>query len=152
MVDLVICGRQATDWDFGATGLAIAELLQWPSITITRSVSVNGSTLRAERVLSDSFEAVEVPLPAVVTVSNELGEPRYPTLPQIMQAARKQVTSWSCVDLGLDPGDVGAAGARLQLDALFIPEVDSECEFIQGDSPAEMASTLARKLREAKVI
>jgi electron transfer flavoprotein beta subunit len=115
-------------------------------------VSVNGDRVHAERVLSDALEAVEVPLPAVVTVSNELGEPRYPTLPQIMQAARKQVAVWTCSDLGLDPSEVGAAGARLELDALFIPEVDSECEFIEGDTPAEVASILAHRLREAKVI
>jgi electron transfer flavoprotein beta subunit len=151
-VDLVLCGRQATDWDFGVTGGAVAELLGWPSVTITRSVGVTDGKLRAERVLANSFETVEVALPAVVTISNELGEPRYPTLPQIMQAARKQVTEWGCGDLGLDAGQVGAAGARLELDALFVPEVVSECEFIEGESPEEMAASLAHKLREAKLI
>ena len=121
-------------------------------MTITRSVGVTEGRLRAERVLANAFEAVEVSLPAVVSISNELGEPRYPTLPQIMQAARKQVTEWSCGDLGLDASQVGAAGARLELDALFVPEVVSECEYIDGETPEEMAVSLARKLREAKLI
>jgi electron transfer flavoprotein beta subunit len=151
-VDLVLCGRQATDWDFGVTGLAIAELMSVPSISITKAVSVNDGKVRAERVLGDAFETVEVPLPCVVTVSNELGEPRYPKLPQIMAAARKQVTVWTAADLGLSPAQVGAAGARLSLERLYVPAVNSQVEFIDGDGPAEMAANLARKLREAKLI
>jgi electron transfer flavoprotein beta subunit len=151
-VDLILTGRQATDWDFGVTGLTIAELLGIPSISITKRVTASGGKIQAERVLADSFETVEVPTPCVVSVSNELGEPRYPKLPQIMQAARKQVTVWTASDLGLSPDEVGKAGARLNLEALYIPQVDSKVEFIEGDSPAEQAATLARKLREAKLI
>jgi electron transfer flavoprotein beta subunit len=151
-VDLVLCGRQATDWDFGVTPLAIAEILGVPSISITKAVRVLDGKVQAERVLGDAFETVEVPAPCVVSVSNELGEPRYPKLPQIMQASRKQVTVWTAADLGLSPEHVGRAGARLELEALFVPQVDSKCEFIEGDSPAEMATNLARKLREAKLI
>lgn len=151
-VKLIITGRQAVDWDNGVTGLAIAELMGYPSISITKAVSVNGDKVQAERVLGDSFETIEVPLPAVVTVSNELGEPRYPKLPQIMAAARKQVTVWTASDLGLSPDQVGAQGARLSLDRLFIPQVKSQCEFMEGDTPEEMAASLARKLREAKLL
>ncbi len=151
-VDLVLCGRQAVDWDFGVTGLAIAELLGYPSVTITKAVTVVDSKVQAERVLGDAFETVEVPLPAVVTVSNELGAPRYPKLPQIMAAARKQVTVWTAADLGLSPDQVGKAGSRLNLERLFIPEVQGHCEFIEGETPEDMAASLARKLREAKLI
>jgi len=151
-VDLVLCGRQATDWDFGVTGLAIAELLGVPSISITKSVSVVDGKVQAERVLGDAFETVEAPLPCVVSVSNELGEPRYPKLPQIMAAARKQVTVWTVADLGLGPDQAGRAGARLNLEALYVPQVESRCDFIEGDTPAEMAANLARALREAKLI
>jgi electron transfer flavoprotein beta subunit len=151
-VDLVLCGRQATDWDFGVTPLAIAEILGVPSVSITKAVSVDGGKVQAERVLGDAFETVEVPVPCVVSVSNELGEPRYPRLPQIMAAARKQITVWTAADLGLGPDQVGKAGARLELEALYVPQVDSRCEFIEGDTPAEMAANLARALREAKLI
>ena len=151
-VDLILTGRQATDWDFGVTGLTIAELLGIPSISITKRVTASGGKIQAERVLADSYETVEVPTPCVVSVSNELGEPRYPKLPQIMQAARKQVTVWMAADLGLSPDQVGKAGARLNLEALYIPQVESKVEFIEGDGPAEQAATLARKLREAKLI
>jgi electron transfer flavoprotein beta subunit len=151
-VDLVLCGRQAVDWDFGVTGLTIAELMGLPSISITKSVSVVDGKVQAQRVLGEVFETVEVPVPCVVTVSNELGEPRYPKLPQIMQAARKQVTVWTAADLGLSPDQAGAAGARLNLERLYVPELESHCDFVDGDSPEEMAANLARRLREAKLI
>jgi electron transfer flavoprotein beta subunit len=150
--DVVLCGRQATDWDFGVTGIAIAELLGVPSISITKSVTMVDGKVQAERVLGDAFETIEVPAPCVVTISNELGEPRYPKLPQIMQAARKQVTVWTAADLGLSAAEAGREGSRLTLERLYIPEVKSECEFIEGEGPEEMAVNLARKLREAKIV
>ncbi|MFQ5879839.1 MAG: electron transfer flavoprotein subunit beta/FixA family protein [Dehalococcoidia bacterium] len=150
--DLILCGRQATDWDFGLVGPGIAELLGIPSITITRDVRVENGRVVAERVLLDGFEVVEAALPSLVTISNELGEPRYPQLRQIMTAARKQVPTWTAADLGLEPSQMGAAGAHLVLERLYVPQVESQCEFIEGETPEEMAERLALRLREAKLI
>ena len=69
-----------------------------------------------------------------------------------MQAARKEVTVWTAEDLGLSPDEVGAAGARLSLEALYVPQIKSHCEFIEGTTPQEMAVNLAHALREAKLI
>ena len=151
-VELVICGRQAVDWDMGVTGSGIAELLGWPALTIGKDVQVRDGTIVVERVLMDGSETVEEPLPAVATVSNELGEPRYPKLQQIMQAARKQVTVWSAADLGLDAGQLGPEARKLALNRLYVPVSDTQCELIDGDTPEEKAQNLARKLREAKLI
>ena len=87
-VDAVFCGRQAADWDMGQVGLGIAEELGWPCAIVAKDVRLDGSALLVQRVLTDGFETVKEPLPAVVTVSNELGDPRYPKLQQIMQAAK----------------------------------------------------------------
>ena len=151
-VDLVICGRQAVDWDSGVTGLAIAELMGASSISITRMISLDDGIVRAQRILDDGFEVVEAPTPCVVTASNELGEPRYPKLPQIMAAARKEVKVWTASDLGLTPDQVGAAGARLTLESLRIPNLSSDCNFIDGENAEQMAANLANTLREAKLI
>ncbi len=148
-VDLVLTGRQAVDWDTGVTGTLIAEMLDAPVITFAKSVSVAGTTVTVERVLPDSFETVEASLPAVVTVSNELGEPRYPKLPQIMAAGKKQVTTWSAADLGIDAGTLAQ---KLTLEALFVPLVDTKVELMAGDTPEEQAMALARRLKEAKLI
>lgn len=151
-VDAVFCGRQAADWDMGQVGVGVAELLGWPAAIIARDVQVADGKMTVQRVLADGFETVEMAMPAVVTVSNELGEPRYPKLQQIMQAARKTVTNWGASDLELDPSTVGAAGARLKLQQLFVPEVGGDCEIIEGDTPEEQAQNLVKALREAKVL
>jgi electron transfer flavoprotein beta subunit len=150
--DIVFCGRQAVDWDMGVTGSAMAEILGLPIVTIAKGVEHKDGKLVVERVLSDGFETIEVPVPCLVTVSNEMGEPRYPKLQQIMAAARKQVTVWAVSDLGLDASQVGKQGVRLSLERLFIPVVESKCEFVEGDTPAEAANALAQKMREAKLV
>ncbi|GMU41453.1 MAG: electron transfer flavoprotein subunit beta [Chloroflexota bacterium] len=151
-VDAVFCGRQAADWDMGQVGLLIAEELGVPVSIIAKGIEATDNGLKVQRVLADGFETVETPLPAVVTVSNEFGEPRYPKLPQIMAAAKKTVTAWTAADLGLDAGSVGKAGARLQLQKLFIPEKSSKVELIEGETPQEQAANLVARLRADKLI
>ncbi len=148
-VELVLTGRQAVDWDLGVTGTLIAEMLGAPVITFAKAVTVAGGKVTVERVLPDAFETVEAPLPAVVTVSNELGEPRYPKLQQIMAAARKQVSQWGAADLGLD---AAALAPRLTLERLFVPLTDTKVEIMEGDTPEEQANALVRRLQEAKLI
>ena len=151
-VDAVFCGRQAADWDMGQVGIGIAELLGWPAAIIGKDVQVDNGNLVVQRVLADGFETVSMPMPAVVTISNEIGDPRYPKLQQIMQAAKKTVTRLGAGDLGLDPSTVGDAGARLKLERLFIPELGGEVEMMEGETAAEQAQALARTLREAKIL
>ena len=151
-VDAVFCGRQAADWDMGQVGIGIAELLGWPAAIIGKDVQVDDGNLVVQRVLADGFETVSMPMPAVVTISNEIGDPRYPKLQQIMQAAKKTVTRLGAGDLGLDPSTVGDAGARLKLERLFIPELGGEVEMMEGETAAEQAQALARTLREAKIL
>ena len=150
--DLILTGRQAADTDFGVVGIGIGELLGIPVVTIAKEVLVHGRTVRVERVLQDGFETVETALPAVVTVSNELGEPRYPKLKQLLQAARKRMTVWSAVDLGVDVANVGSTGARLEIEKLFVPERTNRCEFIDGESPQQVAAQLVGRLRELNVL
>ncbi len=147
--DAIFTGRQAADWDWGVTGPGLAEVLGLEQATFAKSVTAQDGKLVVERVLADGFETVEVQTPAVVTVSNELGDPRYPQLRQIMAAARKQVAVYKLADLGLSAADVAP---RLTLEKLFIPVKESQVEIIEGETPQERAATLARKLREAKLI
>jgi len=146
-VDLIICGRQAVDWDMGVVGSTLAEILGLPVVTIAKEVQMEGGKVTVERVLLDGFETVEAPTPCVVTVSNELGEPRYPQLRQIMMAARKEVQVLKASDLGLD-----GAKNRVNLEALFVPQTSVETEFIEADSAREAGEKLAVRLREAKLI
>ena len=150
--EVVFFGRQAADWDQGTVGSIVAELLDLPSVTILRAASLDGGALTVSRVVSDGFENLRVPTPCVLTISNEFGDPRYPQLRQIMQAAKKQVTVWTAADLGLTAAQVGKAGRRVVMEALFQPDSTVQCEVVAGDTPEEKAAGLVRKLREAKIL
>lgn len=150
--DLILTGRQAADWDAGIVGCGIAELLQLPVITFARDVKVTEGVVRVERVVENGFDLIEAPLPAVVTVSNELGAARAPSLRETMRAARKPVASYSAADLGLAPNEVGEGAARRVLERLFVPPKKGACELVDGATPEEQGSNLAQRLLQAKLL
>lgn len=147
--DLIICGRQASDWDNAQVPLAVAELLDLACVTIGKKVEVGDGKITVERQVEDGVEIVETSAPAVVTVSNELGQPRYPTLRGIMAATRKQPTIWSAQDLGLDSA---TSESNLELLDLYVPTSEAECEMVQGEDEEDSGRLLALKLREDKLI
>ena len=147
--DLILCGRQASDWDNAHVPMGIAEMLGIPCITLAQKVEVKDGSLVVERSLSDGYQVIEAQLPAVVTVSNELGEPRYPTLRGIMGASRKTPTVWSADEVGLDESSLAP---KLKITELFIPVSDQQCEFIEGEDDADAGRNLALRLREEKLI
>ena len=149
--DVIFCGRQAADFDSGQVGSGIAELLGIPSITLAKDVDVIDGTARVGRVLDDWYEVVETTLPAVITVSNELGEPRYPTVKGIMAATKKQPLRWKQADIGLESEKIGDSGRCTRILMLSQPTREARCEIISGDSSEEIGANLALKLREEKV-
>ena len=150
--DLIFCGRQAADWDAGQVGSGIAELLGIPSVTVAKKVEATDGKVKVERVVADGYEVVEAPIPCLITVSNELGEPRYATLKMIMAAAKKQPIIWKPQDIGVEPSQIGANGRRTKLLKLFQPVREGKCEIMEGETPAEAGANLAVKLRETKII
>jgi electron transfer flavoprotein beta subunit len=147
--DLIICGRQASDWDNAQVPLGVAEILGLPCVALAKKVEIKDDISVVERIITDGYEVVEVSLPALVTVSNELGQPRYPSLRGIMGANRKQPTVWNAADLGVD---LAQLGPRVTLHDLFVPMRSRECEIIEGEDEAEAGRNLALRLREAKLI
>ncbi len=147
--DLVLCGRQASDWDMAHVPLGIAEMLNLAVMTLAKKVQVTDGRIRVDRVLPDGYEVVEASLPALVTISNELGQPRYPSLRGIMAAGRKQPTVWTAADLGFNAGQLAP---KLELIDLFVPTSEKVCEVIKGEDDADSGRLLALKLREQKLI
>ncbi len=150
--DIILCGREASDSNAGQVGSGIAEILGLPSVTLAKKIDITDSKARVERVTADGYEVVEVSLPALITVSNELGEARYPTIKGIMAAKRKEPVLWKPVDIGVEPSQIGAAGRRAEMLKLFQPVREGKCEVIEGETPEEAAANLALKLREAKIL
>jgi electron transfer flavoprotein beta subunit len=151
-VDLILTGRQAADRDSGVVGCGIAELLGIPAVTFAMDIAVTDGILVVTRALGDGCETVEAPMPAVVTVSHEVGSVRHASLRETMKVARKPVTVWTAAALGLAPAEVGALGARCVVERLYVPVNDVECEFIAGDTPGELAANLVDRLARATLI
>ncbi len=144
--DLILCGREASDTNAGLTGPGLAETLGLPCVTLAGKIEVDGTTARIRRVTSVGYDVVEVALPAVVTVSNEVGEARYPTIKGIMGAKKITPEVWSPADIGF----AAPAGAALQ--DLYQPTFEGSCEFIAGETADESGTLLADKLRAEKII
>ena len=150
--DIIFCGREASDWNAGQVGSGIAEILGLPSITLARKIDITDGKARIERVTDEGYDVIEVSLPALITVSNEIGEPRYPTIKGIMGAKKKEPVVWTPGDIGVEGSQIGAAGRHTKLLKLFQPVREAKCEIVEGESPEEAAVNLALKLREAKVL
>lgn len=150
--DIIFCGRQAADWDSGQVGSGIAEILGLPSVTIARKVEAADGKAKVERVTAEGIEVVEVSLPALITVSNEIGQARYPTMKGIMAAKRKEPVVWKPADIGVDPSKIGAAGRRTKVIKLFQPVREGKVEIIGGENAEEAGTNLALKLREIKAL
>ena len=146
--DLVLCGRQASDDDQGVVPALMSELLEMPLVTIARSVELSDDSdtraVRVTRVTPDGDEVVEVSCPAIVTISSELGLPRYPTARATMAARRMQPTIVSLDDLGITDGDLQP---NVVLSRQYVPTVQGNCEMIAGETPAELAGHLIERLR-----
>ena len=150
--DLILTGREASDTNAGQVGSGIAEVLGLPSVTLVKKIEIQDGKARVERVTADGYEVIEVSLPAVLTVSNEVGEARYPTIKGIMAAKKKEPVVWKPADIGLEAGKAGAAGQIAKMLKLFQPVREGKCEVIEGETAEEAAANLALKLREAKLL
>jgi electron transfer flavoprotein beta subunit len=110
--DLVIAATESTDGYTGTLPVQVAELLGLPSVSFSKKVTVADGRVTIERQTEAGYDEVEVPLPAVITVTAGVVEPRYPSFKGIMAAKNKPVDRLTVADLGLDAGEVGALGAR----------------------------------------
>jgi electron transfer flavoprotein beta subunit len=110
-VDLVIAGNEATDGRAGAIPAMVAELLGLPQLTQARKVEVDGNAIRIERETDEGITTVEATLPAVLSVTEKINEPRYPSFKGIMAAKKKPVAKLTLAEAGIDAGEVGLANA-----------------------------------------
>lgn len=142
---LVLVGGQEADWDSQALGAATAERLGWPQLTWTNELSLDGDTLTGRHDVDDGNESFRAPLPAVVTTQQGLNEPRYPTLPNIMKAKKKELRKESLDAFGAQPR-VRVVQNEIQTRARMNKMID-------GKDPQAAAEQLLDLLRnEAKVL
>jgi len=114
-IDLVVTGMAALDGLTSMLPAALAYLLDLPQLTLAAEVTLDGSLVRVRRELDTVTEVLTAPLPALVSVTDQANEPRYPNFKGIMAARKKPVTVLTLADLGIDPATVGTAGARTEV-------------------------------------
>ncbi|EWS95557.1 flavoprotein reductase nonH [Streptomyces filamentosus NRRL 11379] len=115
--DLVICGMASTDGVMGVLPALLAERLGVPQVTLLSEVSVNDGVVTGRRDGDTATEQLQASLPAVVSVTDQSGEARYPSFKGIMAAKKKPVESLDLEDLELDADEVGLAGAWTAVDS-----------------------------------
>ncbi|MHC3816979.1 MULTISPECIES: electron transfer flavoprotein subunit beta/FixA family protein [unclassified Streptomyces] len=115
--DLVISGMASTDGTMGVVPALLAERLGVPQVTLLSEVSVEGGVVRGRRDGDTASEQLEASLPAVVSVTDQSGEARYPSFKGIMAAKKKPVESLDLDDLGIEAGEVGLGGSWTVVDS-----------------------------------
>lgn len=151
--DLVLLGKQAVDDDQMAVPGMLAELLDWPQVTVVVKLELQAdNTLRAEREIEGAVEVVTLPLPAVVSAQKGLNEPRYASLKGIMAAKKKSIDPVDPAALGLTPESAGRAAARARLERLTPPPERAAGRQISGDADTQIRELVRILHDELKVI
>ena len=115
--DLILTGMTSTDGTMGVVAAMLAERLGLPQVTFAAELSVEGGTATIRRDGDVASETIAASLPALVSVTDQINEPRYPSFKGIMAAKKKPVQTWSLADLGLDASSVGLAAAWTKVES-----------------------------------
>jgi electron transfer flavoprotein beta subunit len=148
-VDLVFLGKQAIDSDTGTAPAMTARILGWPALTLVSSIdSIEGGKIMCKRGIEEGHQSVEGSLPAVMSITKDYGEPRYPSFMGIRKAARAEIPIWGLSELEIEP-----PGAVVSWPEVMNPPVlEVVNEIISGESPEEIAASLADKLMAEKIL
>ncbi len=146
--DLVMFGRQTLDSGSGLTAAQTARLLGWPMLGLAGQIKVEADGVQVSRVIEEGRQNASSKIPAVLSVVQSIGEPRYPSFMGIRKASKAEIPIWSLQDLGISAPEQIVSRREL----ITPPSREVACEFIGGDDPAAIAETLAEKILAEKVL
>ena len=149
--ELVICGRQAIDGDTAQVGPQLAENLKLPQITYVKKVEVKGKKIEAQRELEDGYEIVEAKLPALITVIQDLNQPRYASLQGISNAFEKKIEVWTLEDAKAEETKVGLMASPTKVKKIFSPSAKSLGTKLEGDAKS-VCKKIISILKEKEII
>jgi electron transfer flavoprotein beta subunit len=147
--DLILCGDSSLDSFSGLVGPRMAELMNLPQITSVRKITVESDTVTAERSLEDAVETVKAKMPALLSVTREINQPRIPSLMNIMKASKKEIVSWSLSDLSISSEKINP---RIEVLEALAPKMDRKRVKITGETVQEIAEKLAKALVQEGVV
>jgi electron transfer flavoprotein beta subunit len=148
--DLVLAATESTDGYTGTLPVQVAELMGLPSITFAKHVEIADGTVKVQRQTEAGYDEVECPLPAVVTVTAGVVEPRYPSFKGIMAAKGKPVDTLTVADLGLGADQVGQAGSRQEVVSVEPADERQSGEVVVDDGDAH--ERIVAFLEQLKII
>ena len=146
--DMVVFGRQTLDSGSGLTPAQTARVLGWPMLGLAGQIKVDAGSVQVERVIEEGRQSVKANLPAVLSVVQSIGEPRYPSFMGIRKAGKAVIPVWSLSDLGVSAPALLITRSELQNP----PAREMAIEIITGDSPEAIAETLVEKILAEKVL
>jgi electron transfer flavoprotein beta subunit len=122
--DLIITGIRATDGDTGQVGPELASMLNLPLATfVSRIVSVDKGSMTVERLIERGYETVRLPRPCLLTVVNEIGHPRLPTLRGKQSARKKEVPNWNSNSFSIESSNLGLNGSPTRVVRIMTPKI-----------------------------
>jgi electron transfer flavoprotein beta subunit len=146
--DMVVFGRQTLDNGAGITPAQTARVLGWPMLGLAGQIKVQDGSVTVDRVIEEGRQTVSAKLPAVVSVVQSIGEPRYPSFMGIRKASKATIPAWSLSELG-----TSAPEPVVQRTQLMNPPVqETSIEIISGETPAQVAEKLADKILAEKIL
>ncbi|MDP6491479.1 MAG: electron transfer flavoprotein subunit beta/FixA family protein [Kiritimatiellia bacterium] len=150
-VDIILCGKQASDGDTAQVGPGIATHLDLPQITYVRKIEeIEEGRIVGERLLETGYEVIESSLPCLLTVVKEINEPRLPSLKGKMASKKAEIPVWTAADMDCRPEYLGLDGSPTKVDTIFTPPPRGGGEILTGD-PEEIVPRLIEKLKELVV-
>jgi electron transfer flavoprotein beta subunit len=148
--DLVLAATESSDGYTGTVPEQVAALLGLPSVTFAKEVEIADGKVKVQRQTELGYDECEAPLPALVSVTAGVVEPRYPSFKGIMAAKSKPVENVSVADLGLDAGSVGSAGSGQEILAVDDAPVREAGDIVEDDG--EAFQKVVQFLADLKVI
>ena len=147
--DLILAGNVAIDGGSGQVGPRVAELLNINYVTTITKLEIDGTNVKIVRDVEGDSEMIETTLPLLITAQQGLNEPRYPSLPGIMQAKRKPLEELELDDLDLEEDDVAAKTETIEI---FLPEAKAAGRVLAGEIPDQVKELVDLLKNEAKVV
>jgi len=147
-VDMVMFGRQTLDNGTGLTPAQTARFLGWPMLGWVGRITVEDGRVTVERVLEEGRQIVKAKLPAVLSIVQSIGEPRYPSFMGIRRASKATIPVWTLADLGLS----APTAAVKRVEIMNPPVRETVCQIITGDTPEAIAEALVEEILAEKVL
>lgn len=150
--DIIICGKEAMDGSTGQIGPELAETLNIPHISyVSKIVEVKEQKIKAERMMEDHYEVLETMLPALISVTKEINEPRLPSLRGRLRAKKEKITTWNISDLEGEKKRFGADGSPTRVIKIFHIEIKKSGIILDGNV-SETAEKLYGELKKQSIL